>query len=167
MFPNMHDKPPFGAKQFCVSAVASYIACNFLFPILNIFFGITKHLGQPCQKQPFTKIASFIFGNAKSGRPWRSRCLRQPVTLMDFKIANIRASVVLFPRLFIAAIFRERAGLHGSNAGKGGSTSLIRGLSQLIFLRIFRFESRCAHCRVPHYRNMSMCANQRWQDYLG
>src|SRR5258708_5498588 len=44
-------------------------------------FGFVPCFGQPCQKQPSTKIASLSFGKMKSGLPKIFRLRRQPVIL--------------------------------------------------------------------------------------
>src|ERR1700728_1905496 len=51
----------------------------------------------PCQKQPSTNTATFIRGHAKSGRPGRSWCRRQPPILSPRRRNARRFSVVAFP----------------------------------------------------------------------
>lgn len=56
------------------------------------------HFGQPCQKQPSTKIAMRSASKTKSGEPrWVRECIRQPVTPLATSAALRRHSVERLP----------------------------------------------------------------------
>lgn len=63
----------------------------------------------PCQKQPSTNTASFLFGKIKSGEPSTPlTCLRQPAILFFLKHFMNSISVVLLSVLRIAVMFLLR-----------------------------------------------------------
>ena len=66
------------------------------------------HRGQPCQKQPSTKRATFNFGHAKSGFPATGHCFRKPMIWLLRKIVSIRRSVLLLPDEATEAIIFDR-----------------------------------------------------------
>jgi hypothetical protein len=87
------------------------LSSRFLSQNFRLVLGRVQHLGQPCQKHPSTKTATFCLRNAKSGFPGKERCLLQPVVLL-LRSNNSRASsVCLFPLLRMSDIILERCDL--------------------------------------------------------
>ena len=72
------------------------------------FFGQVACLGHPCQKQPSTNTAIFIFGNTKSGLPGSFEPRLQPVIPVSRNMSMRRSSVSLFPVPRIRDITSDR-----------------------------------------------------------
>jgi len=70
--------------------------------------GLRPCSGQPCQKHPSTKTASFLLGNTKSGRPGNLEPRRHPIIRCIRKIAISLSSVSRFPDPRIVAITSDR-----------------------------------------------------------
>ncbi len=73
------------------------LAAIFFDQKTRLLTGRFECLGQPCQKQPSTKTATFCFGKTKSGLPKNGRWRRQPVMLCWRKILMRASSVSLLP----------------------------------------------------------------------
>lgn len=82
---------------------------------VRLLFGILRlHIGQACQKQPSTKIATFFSPNTKSGRTIRGDtclCRRHPRMPCCLRIPRNFTSVLSFPRLRTLDICTERVAL--------------------------------------------------------
>ena len=74
------------------------LSANFFNQKARRVTGKVACLGQPCQKQPSTKIITRCFGNTKSGVPGNRRCRRQPLMPACLNSRASFSSVDLFPR---------------------------------------------------------------------
>jgi hypothetical protein len=81
---------------------------NLFFQNARLFFGLVSCFGQPCQKQPSTKIASLSFEKMKSGLPKIFLFRRHPVILFRRNSFASAISVSLFPRERMRDITSER-----------------------------------------------------------
>lgn len=71
--------------------------------------GMCPQRGQPCQKQPSTKTATFLRGKYRSGRPAISlTCNRNPRIPLRTRDMRILSSVVLLPLPRTDRIWRRR-----------------------------------------------------------
>ena len=82
---------------------------------------------QPCQKQPSTKTAIFLPGQAKSGFPATLQCFRYPRTPAAYSNLPNGNSVVVFPRERMAAMILDRTCF--------GTWSIVEILKPVIFCR--------------------------------
>lgn len=82
----------------------------------RLFFGFVACLGQPCQKQPSTKMASLSFGKTKSGLPNTGWLRRQPLMRCRRNNFASASSVALFPRPRIRDITSDRFDLVKTSA---------------------------------------------------
>jgi hypothetical protein len=99
------------SARSCRATVRSRRAFLSTFACQNalLVLGGLKQVGQRCQKQPSTKTATFVAGQAKSGRPGNLRCLRQPVIRPARRIDLRRSSVLALPELLMDRMMRERS----------------------------------------------------------
>jgi hypothetical protein len=91
-------QPP-SRRHFVTRRSRDLLRRNFAFQNPAFVRGLLPCLGQPCQKHPSTKTASFRRGNTKSGRPVNREPRRHPVIPCLWKISIRRSSVPLFPEL--------------------------------------------------------------------
>ena len=92
---------PFARKPRSTLTSRARLLSIFAFQNALLDFGMRRHFGQPCQKQPSTKTASFCFRNAKSGVPSTGKCLRQPLMRLDRRCLERTCSVaaLFLPRI--------------------------------------------------------------------
>ncbi len=83
-------------------------AVSFLSQNPRLFAGMFECFGQPCQKQPSTKITTRSLRNVKSGRPGSAVCRRHPVMAAACKSFTRASSVSLLPRPRMRDITCER-----------------------------------------------------------
>lgn len=86
------------ARSVCVTSRSrALLRANLFFQNERLPLGCVPCFGQPCQKQPSTKIASLSFGKMKSGLPKIFLFRRQPVMRCRRKNFASAISVSLFP----------------------------------------------------------------------
>ena len=100
------------------------LAAIFFDQKTRLLTGRFECLGQPCQKQPSTKTATFCFGKTKSGLPKNGRWRRHPVMLCWRKILMRASSVSLLPCPRIRDMTSERLALvKTSDIGASGGNN--------------------------------------------